>query len=166
VVRTQAQAVSACGRTTTSRPWPTASLRMLPVGIMLYQGEFAFPWPAIAAALIVSIISVAVLIVLSRSALCPVHVQGRGGCDRGGQRHGVWLGLVLLRQGRGPRVAGGRGAGEWDGRRKHRSDHQRDGAVGRVKQSGLGRERSEWGTEDFLSLKYIGHGGVREPEVQ
>lgn len=39
-------------------------LRTLPVGITLYQGEFAFPWPVISAALIVGIVPVAILIVL------------------------------------------------------------------------------------------------------
>lgn len=40
------------------------ALRTLPVGIQLYQGEFAFPWPVISAALVVGIVPVAVLIVL------------------------------------------------------------------------------------------------------
>jgi multiple sugar transport system permease protein len=40
------------------------SLRTLPVGVTLYQGEFAFPWPVISAALIVGIVPVAVLIVV------------------------------------------------------------------------------------------------------
>jgi multiple sugar transport system permease protein len=39
-------------------------LRMLPVGITLYQGEFAFPWPVISAALVVGIVPLAVLIVI------------------------------------------------------------------------------------------------------
>lgn len=39
-------------------------LRTLPVGIQLYQGEFAFPWPVISAALVVGIVPVAILIVL------------------------------------------------------------------------------------------------------
>jgi multiple sugar transport system permease protein len=39
-------------------------LRTLPVGITLYQGEFAFPWPVISAALVVGIVSIAVLIVI------------------------------------------------------------------------------------------------------
>lgn len=39
-------------------------LRTLPVGIQLYQGEFAFPWPVISAALVVGIVPVAVLIVI------------------------------------------------------------------------------------------------------
>jgi len=36
--------------------------RTLPVGITLYQGEFAFPWPIISAALVVAIVPVCVLI--------------------------------------------------------------------------------------------------------
>ena len=40
------------------------SVRTLPVGITLYQGEFAFPWPVISAALVVGIVPVAVLIVI------------------------------------------------------------------------------------------------------
>jgi len=37
-------------------------MRTLPVGITLYQGEFAFPWPIISAALIVAIVPIAILI--------------------------------------------------------------------------------------------------------
>lgn len=40
------------------------TLRTLPVGITLYQGEFTFPWPVISAALVVGIVPVAVLIVI------------------------------------------------------------------------------------------------------
>ena len=39
-------------------------MRTLPVGITLYQGEFAFPWPVISAALVVGIVPVAALIVM------------------------------------------------------------------------------------------------------
>jgi len=39
-------------------------LRTLPVGITLYQGEFAFPWPVISAALVVGIVPIAILIVI------------------------------------------------------------------------------------------------------
>jgi multiple sugar transport system permease protein len=39
-------------------------MRTLPVGIALYQGEFAFPWPIISAALVVAIVPIAVLIVI------------------------------------------------------------------------------------------------------
>lgn len=40
------------------------ALRTLPVGITLYQGEFAFPWPVISAALVVGIVPLAALIVV------------------------------------------------------------------------------------------------------
>ncbi len=40
------------------------AVRTLPVGITLYQGEFAFPWPVISAALVVGIVPLAVLIVI------------------------------------------------------------------------------------------------------
>lgn len=40
------------------------ALRTLPVGIQLYQGEFAFPWPVISAALVVGIVPIAALIVI------------------------------------------------------------------------------------------------------
>jgi multiple sugar transport system permease protein len=39
-------------------------LRTLPVGITLYQGEFAFPWPTISAALVVGLVPVVILMVL------------------------------------------------------------------------------------------------------
>jgi multiple sugar transport system permease protein len=38
------------------------SMRTLPVGITLYQGEFAFPWPLISAALVVAIVPISILI--------------------------------------------------------------------------------------------------------
>lgn len=38
------------------------SMRTLSVGITLYQGEFAFPWPLISAALILAIVPICVLI--------------------------------------------------------------------------------------------------------
>jgi multiple sugar transport system permease protein len=38
--------------------------RTLPVGIQLYQGEFAFPWPIISAALVVAIVPIVLLIVI------------------------------------------------------------------------------------------------------
>lgn len=36
--------------------------RTVPVGITLYQGEFAFPWPIISAALVIAIVPVCILI--------------------------------------------------------------------------------------------------------
>ena len=38
------------------------NMRTLPVGITLYQGEFAFSWPLISAALIVAIVPISILI--------------------------------------------------------------------------------------------------------
>ena len=40
------------------------AFRTLPVGITLYQGEFAFPWPTISAALVVGVVPVAILIMI------------------------------------------------------------------------------------------------------
>lgn len=40
------------------------NMRTLSVGITLYQGEFAFPWPLISAALIVAIVPISILIAL------------------------------------------------------------------------------------------------------
>lgn len=42
----------------------SAAMRTLPVGITLYQGEFTFPWPIIAAALVVAIVPVAIVIAI------------------------------------------------------------------------------------------------------
>jgi multiple sugar transport system permease protein len=39
-----------------------AEMRTLSVGITLYQGEFAFPWPLISAALIIAIVPICILI--------------------------------------------------------------------------------------------------------
>jgi multiple sugar transport system permease protein len=41
-----------------------ANMRTLSVGITLYQGEFAFPWPLISAALVVAIVPISILIAL------------------------------------------------------------------------------------------------------
>jgi multiple sugar transport system permease protein len=38
--------------------------RTLPVGITLYQGEFAFPWPIISAALVVAIVPICIIIAI------------------------------------------------------------------------------------------------------
>ena len=37
-------------------------MRTLPVGIVLYQGEFTFPWPIISAALVVAMIPVVLVV--------------------------------------------------------------------------------------------------------
>lgn len=53
-----------------------ASMRTLPVGITLYQGEFTFPWPIISAALIVAIVPIAVLIALFQERVVGGLTQG------------------------------------------------------------------------------------------
>jgi multiple sugar transport system permease protein len=52
------------------------SMRTLPVGITLYQGEFTFPWPIISAALIVAIVPVAVLIAIFQERVVGGLTQG------------------------------------------------------------------------------------------
>ena len=54
----------------------SASMRTLPVGISLYQGEFAFPWPIISAALIVAIVPIALLIALFQERVVGGLTQG------------------------------------------------------------------------------------------
>jgi multiple sugar transport system permease protein len=54
----------------------SGSMRTLPVGITLYQGEFTFPWPVISAALIVAIVPVAVLIALFQERVVGGLTQG------------------------------------------------------------------------------------------
>lgn len=53
--------------------------RTLPVGITLYQGEFAFPWPIISAALIVAIVPVSLLIAVFQDRVV-------GGLTSGGMK--------------------------------------------------------------------------------
>ena len=54
----------------------TPQLRTLPVGITLYQGEFAFPWPIISAALVVAIVPVAILVALFQERVVGGLTQG------------------------------------------------------------------------------------------
>ncbi len=54
----------------------SASMRTLPVGISLYQGEFTFPWPVISAALIVAIVPIAVLIAAFQERVVGGLTQG------------------------------------------------------------------------------------------
>jgi multiple sugar transport system permease protein len=54
----------------------SASMRTVPVGITLYQGEFAFPWPIISAALVVAIVPVAVLVALFQERVVGGLTQG------------------------------------------------------------------------------------------
>ena len=53
------------------------AMRTVPVGLTLYQGEYAFPWPLISAALIVALVPVALLIVAFQERVV-------GGLTRGG----------------------------------------------------------------------------------
>jgi len=46
------------------------------VGIAMYQGEYTFPWPLISAALIVTIIPVALLIALFQERVIGGLTQG------------------------------------------------------------------------------------------
>jgi len=52
------------------------AVRTLPVGIALYQGEFTFPWPIISAALIVSIVPIALLIAAFQERVIGGLTQG------------------------------------------------------------------------------------------
>jgi multiple sugar transport system permease protein len=56
-----------------------ASMRTLSVGITLYQGEFAFPWPLISAALIVAIVPICILIAIFQERVV-------GGLTSGGMK--------------------------------------------------------------------------------
>jgi multiple sugar transport system permease protein len=42
----------------------SASMRTLPVGIAMYQGEYTFPWPIISAALIIAIVPIAIVMAI------------------------------------------------------------------------------------------------------
>ncbi len=51
-------------------------MRTLSVGITLYQGEFAFPWPLISAALIVAIVPICILIAVFQERVVGGLTQG------------------------------------------------------------------------------------------
>jgi multiple sugar transport system permease protein len=51
-------------------------MRTVSVGITLYQGEYAFPWPLISAALIVALVPIAVLIVAFQERVVSGLTQG------------------------------------------------------------------------------------------
>jgi multiple sugar transport system permease protein len=51
-------------------------MRTVSVGITLYQGEFAFPWPLISAALMVALVPVVILIVLFQERVVSGLTQG------------------------------------------------------------------------------------------
>lgn len=52
------------------------AMRTLPVGLTLYQGEFAFPWPVISAALVVALLPVVLLAVLFQERVVAGLAQG------------------------------------------------------------------------------------------
>ncbi len=52
------------------------SMRTLSVGITLYQGEFAFPWPLMSAALIIAIVPICILIALFQERVVGGLTQG------------------------------------------------------------------------------------------
>lgn len=54
----------------------SAAMRTAPVGIALYQGEYTFPWPLISAALIVTIVPVALLIAFFQERVIGGLTQG------------------------------------------------------------------------------------------
>jgi multiple sugar transport system permease protein len=51
-------------------------MRTVAVGITLYQGEYAFPWPLMAAALIVALVPIAILIVAFQEKVVSGLTQG------------------------------------------------------------------------------------------
>ena len=53
------------------------------------------------------------------------------------------------------------GTGVQHRRRQQRADRQRDGTFGGFKQSGMGREGSKYGIEDYLEIKYVCMAGIR-----
>ncbi len=55
---------------------PRVASRTLPVGITLYQGEFAFPWPIISAALIIAIVPICILIAVFQERVVGGLTQG------------------------------------------------------------------------------------------
>ncbi len=75
--------------------------------------------------------------------------------DRGGQRHRIRVGRLLLRARSGSCVPCGRGAGVRHDRHQHGDDLERSRAIRRMKASGLGREGSKYGIEDYLEIKYL-----------
>jgi len=52
------------------------TMRTLSVGITLYQGEFAFPWPLISAALIIAIVPICILIAVFQERVVAGLTQG------------------------------------------------------------------------------------------
>jgi multiple sugar transport system permease protein len=52
------------------------TMRTLSVGITLYQGKFAFPWPLISAALIIAIVPICILIAVFQERVVGGLTQG------------------------------------------------------------------------------------------
>lgn len=55
---------------------PRVPSRTVPVGITLYQGEFAFPWPIMSAALVVAIVPISILIAVFQERIVSGLTQG------------------------------------------------------------------------------------------
>jgi multiple sugar transport system permease protein len=55
---------------------PRVPSRTVPVGITLYQGEFAFPWPIMSAALVIAIVPVSILIAVFQERIVSGLTQG------------------------------------------------------------------------------------------
>jgi succinate-semialdehyde dehydrogenase/glutarate-semialdehyde dehydrogenase len=95
-----------------------------------------------------------------RPARAGVPLQGRGRRDRDVQQLAVRSGLVFLFARSRPRLARRRSAGIRHGRRQHRPDHDGGRPFGGVKESGLGREGSHHGMEEYVEIKYVMMAGV------
>ena len=59
---------------------PRVTARTVPVGITLYQGEFAFPWPIISAALVIAIVPISILIAVFQERVVGGLTQGGMKC--------------------------------------------------------------------------------------
>jgi multiple sugar transport system permease protein len=55
---------------------PRVPSRTVPVGITLYQGEFAFPWPIMSAALVIAIVPISILIAVFQERIVSGLTQG------------------------------------------------------------------------------------------
>ena len=96
-----------------------------------------------------------------RSGRAALPVQDRGRGDRAGERHRVRPRRLLLRPRHRPR------SGASPRRSSTASSASTPGIIstevapfGGVKESGLGREGSKYGIEEFLEIKYLCLGGI------
>jgi succinate-semialdehyde dehydrogenase/glutarate-semialdehyde dehydrogenase len=78
-----------------------------------------------------------------------------------GQRHRIRPGQLLLQPRHRPHLPRGRGAGIRHGRHQHRH-LATEVPFGGVKQSGLGREGSRQGMDDYVEIKYLCLGDAGE----